>query len=224
MPSSNWLHGSMPHAHHTLQGAGRHVRDRWYAVQVVAGREDHMRDEVLQAVAIEERLVAERVGTADKLAATSIVRTVFVPKARVGVKRDGKWLPGEETLLPGYLIAVTRDPSRLSGALRRVNGLARLVKQDNEFVPLSKESVEWMERYTRRGASAIEMSEGYVTHGTLHVTAGPLMGREANVVKVDHRRKRAYLELEMFGRTITAQLGIRITRNRECKKKRATTE
>lgn len=201
-----------------------HIRERWHPIQVVAGREDHMRGEVLRAIALEERIAAERAEAQGRPEPPAIAREVFVPKARVGVKRGGKWLPGEETLLPGYLVAVTRDPARLAAALRRASGFARLVKQDNAFVPLSRDSVEWMERHTRRGAAAVEMSEGYVEGGTLHVTAGPLTGHEASVVKVDHRRKRAYLELEMFGRKVTAQLGIRITRNRDCKKKRVTTE
>lgn len=205
--------------------AGFRIRDRWYAIQVTAGREDCMCAEALRAVALEERLCSERVKTAaGRHASSSIAREIFVPKARVGVKQGDKWLPGEETLLPGYLIAVTDDPARLAVALGRVGGVARLVKQDNVFVPLPRESVEWMERHTQRGAIPVEMSEGYVEKGTLHVTSGPLAGREAQVVKVDHRRKRAYLELEMFGRTITAQLGIRITRNRNCKKSRSKTE
>lgn len=219
MPDREFAQGEGPRA-----GDPAHVRDRWHPIQVAAGREDHMCGEVLRAIALEERFAAERAEAAGRPSKGPIVREVFVPKARVGVKQGGKWLPGEETLLPGYLVAVTRDPARLAFALRRANGLARLVKQDNVFVPLPRESVEWMERHTQRGAAAVEMSEGYVEGGTLHVTAGPLAGREANVVKVDHRRKRAYLELEMFGRKITAQLGIRITRNRDCKKKRVTTE
>ena len=77
-----------------------------------------------------------------------------------------------------------------------------------------------MDAQTNSGLAAVEMSEGYVEEGVLHVTSGPLKGREAYVVKVNHRRKIAYLELEAFGRKITAQLGIRITRNRTCKKKR----
>lgn len=202
----------------------RRVRERWYVVQVMAGREDHMRREILRAIELEERLASERAEAQGQPAPPAIVHELFVPKARVGVNRDGVWLPGEEVLLPGYLIAIAEDPARVSAALRRAEGFARVVRQDNVFVPLPSQSVEWLERQTRRGSSVAGMSEGYVQDGVLHVTSGPLMGREAQVVKVDHRKKRAYLEVEAFGRTVTVQLGLRITRNRDCKKKRLKRE
>lgn len=200
------------------------MRERWYVVQVMAGREDHMRREILQAIELEERLASERAEAAGEAAPPAIVHEVFVPKARVGVNRDGKWLPGEEVLLPGYLIVIAEDPVRVSAALHRVEGFARVVRQDNVFVPLLSQSVEWLERQTRRGSDAAGMSEGYMQDDVLHVTAGPLVGREAQVVKVDHRKKRAYLEVEAFGRKVTVQLGLRITRNRDCKKNRLKTE
>lgn len=176
----------------------------------MAGREEHMREAVMCAVELERRLAEER-GEAP----SCIVEELFVPKARVGVKRDGKWVPGEEVLLPGYLIAICRDPAALARAMRRADGFARIVSQDNAFISLPEENVAWLEAQTQRGGAAVEMSEGYVEDGVLHVTKGPLVGREADVVRVNHRRKIAYLELEAFGRTITAQLGIKITRNRQ---------
>lgn len=66
------------------------------------------------------------------------------------------------------------------------------------------------------------MSEGYVEDGKLHITSGPLEGREALVRKVNHRKKVAYLELEVNGKKIKAQLGIKITKKKECKKNRKT--
>lgn len=193
----------------------------WYAVQVVAGREDHMRDLIVQAARLEERAARERAREArEGLEGLPVAEEVFVPKARVGVKREGKWLPGKEPLMPGYLVAVTRHPDALARALRRVSGLARVVRQDNVFVPFSDQGVRWLEDQTQRGRRAVPMSEGYVEDGRLHVTQGPLKGREAVIVKVDHRKKVAYLEVEAEGRRIKAQLGIRITRKPECKKKR----
>lgn len=193
------------------------VRKRWYAIQVMAGHEDRMCNEIARVVELQQRRFDERAALRESKA-SEIVQRVFVPKMRVGVKRDGKWLPGEEVLMPGYLIAVTRNPDLLSLALRRVDGFAKLVSQDNVFVPLSNESVAWMERHTQSGKAAADMSEGYVEGGKLHVTSGPLMGQEALVVKVNHRKKVAYLEVEMFGRKVNAQLGIRITRNRNSAK------
>ncbi|MDO4289597.1 MAG: antiterminator LoaP [Eggerthellaceae bacterium] len=173
----------------------------WYVIQTVVGREDHVRKLVLRATDLDER-------------------ACFVPMIRVGVKREGKWLPAEQPLMPGYLIAETAQPERLAQALRRIDGFARLVQKDDVFAPLSDIDVRWIDSQTQGGSSAVAMSEGYIEAGVLHVTSGPLVGREAHIKKVDHRKKAAYLEIEAFGRTITAQLGIKITRTKECKKQK----
>lgn len=221
-----------------------HAQAPWYVVQVTAGREDHMRSVIEQAVEAEEKILSELAeaqaaevdSDADPLmraaagslpgararadeAASPIVERLFVPKARVGVKQGGKWVQGEEVLLPGYLVAETARPDALSRALRRVGGFARVVRRGDVFEPMPEEAVRWVEAHTGGGSEAAEMSEGYVEDGVLHVTSGPLVGREASIVHVSHRKKVAYLELEAFGRTITAQLGINITRSKSCKKK-----
>lgn len=241
----------LPEGEHVSAHARKHAHvghASWYAVQVMAGREEHMREAIMRAVELEERLAEEREEAArdacdaesaphDQAEASKggaaalcdanahgaesashpIVEELFVPKARVGVKRGGKWVPGEETLLPGYLIAVCRDPAALARAMRRAGGFARIVSQDNVFISLPEENVKWLEAQTQRGGAAVEMSEGYVEGGVLHVTSDPLVGREADVVRVNHRRKVAYLQIEAFGRTITAQLGIKIVRRKQKK-------
>ncbi|WP_165056652.1 MULTISPECIES: transcription termination/antitermination NusG family protein [unclassified Adlercreutzia] len=193
----------------------------WYVVQVRAGREDHARELIAEALKLEEKAMRERAETEGKQhAGLPVAEEVFVPKARVGVKRGDKWLPGEEVLMPGYLVAIARDPDALIRALRRTRGFVRVVRQDNVAVPLPEQSVRWLEEQTQRGKSAVAMSEGYIEDGKLHITSGPLAGREALVQKVNHRRKVAYLEIEAHGKKIKAQLGIKITKKKECKKKR----
>lgn len=197
-----------------------HARAPWYAVQVTAGREEHMREAIERAAAVEQRLAEQRSeasGTPDPAPVPAAER-LFVPKARVGVQRGGKWVPGEEVLLPGYLIAETRDPAALTRALRRASGFARAVRRGEAIEPMPDAAVRWVDAHTLAGEVPAEMSEGYIEDGVLHVTAGPLKGREADVTYVNHRKKVAYLQMEAFGTKITAQLGIRITRNRSKKK------
>ncbi|WP_165173592.1 transcription termination/antitermination NusG family protein [Adlercreutzia sp. ZJ242] len=195
----------------------------WYVVQVMAGREDHARELIAEAVKLEEKAMRERAESEGKQSeGLPVAEEIFVPKARVGVKRGGKWLPGEEVLMPGYLVAIARDPDALVRALRRARGFVRVVRQDNVAVPLPEQNVRWLEEQTQRGKSAVAMSEGYIEDGKLHITSGPLAGREAVIQKVNHRRKVAYLEIEAHGKKIKAQLGIKITKKKECKKKQKT--
>lgn len=185
-----------------------------------------MRSAIEQAAAVEHKVMCELAEAAGEPDPVPFLARAFVPKSRVGVQRGGKWVPGEEVLLPGYLIAEARDPAALSRALRRVRAFARVVRRGDFLEPMPAEAARWVDAQTGAGELPAEMSEGYIEDGVLHVTAGPLKGREADVTYVNHRKKVAYLEMEAFGTKITAQLGIRITRNRSkkksCKKNRTT--
>lgn len=189
----------------------------WYVLQCMAGTEESIKRKVLQAVELVQRLEEQDALLNNKPYNTQAILTdIFVPYMKVGKKdkASGKWVPTEETLLPGYLIAITDDPKRLHHALTRVDNFVRLVTQGDKFATLPSSSITWLEAHTNSGKQAVEMSEGYVEKGVLHITSGPLLGKEALVRKVNHRKKIAYLEIKAFGRTINAQMGIRITRNR----------
>ncbi|WP_165171824.1 transcription termination/antitermination NusG family protein [Adlercreutzia sp. ZJ242] len=209
------------------------IRSKWYVIQVRTGHEERARDLISQAVAqvAEDGLssaagavsVAGVVGAASAAGfgravgaagAASILRECFVPKARVAQKVDGKWVPCEKVLLPGYLIAVTARADQLEPVLRRVPDLTRILGNDNAFTPLDASEVAWLEASTSRSDRVVEMSEGCLEGGKLKITSGPLLGKEAWVRKVNHRKKVAYLEMQMFGRTIKAQLGLKVTRKR----------
>lgn len=108
----------------------------------------------------------------------------------------------------------TNHVADLDAQLRHVKAFTKLLRTNNAFIPLSSQEIEWIDSYTQRGNRVIGMSEGYLEDGKVHVTSGPLLGMEGRIRKVNHRKKRVYLELEMFGRTIKAELGLKIVRKR----------
>ncbi|WP_165054383.1 MULTISPECIES: transcription termination/antitermination NusG family protein [unclassified Adlercreutzia] len=218
------------------------IRSKWYVIQVRTGHEERARALISQAAAqaaegglflaadaADAAGVASAVGfegaasaaglkeAASGLRAASaagILRECFVPKACVAQKVDGKWIPCERVLLPGYLIAVTARADQLEPVLRRVPDLTRILGNDNAFTPLDASEVAWLEASTSQSDRVVEMSEGCLEGGRLRITSGPLLGKEAWVRKVNHRKKVAYLEMQMFGRTIKAQLGLKVKRKR----------
>lgn len=188
----------MPKSNHRGQ-------DAWYAVRVLAGR---------------ERAYEVLIRDAAKLQGERALKECFVPMTSVGEKVGDKWIAAQEPLLPGYLIAVTEEPDALAAALLRMAGSPRIVSQNGAFIPLSEQDKNWLAAYSEHEGQPEDISEGYVEDGVLHVTSGSLVGKEGMIRKVNHRKKVAYLEIEMFGRKVNAQVGIRIIRNKACKGKR----
>lgn len=60
----------------------------------------------------------------------------------------------------------------------------------------------------------VEMSEGIIENDQIIITRGPLKGHEGLIKKIDRHKRRAYLELEMFGRKIETQVGLEVVAKR----------
>lgn len=182
---------------HDVRGPVPRRAPGWYVVQTTAGSEEHVR-------ALIERQVA-----------SELYDECFVPRYKTAQKVGrGKWAPCELPLFPGYLMVITEQVRELADALRGIKAFSKLLDCNGAFIPLNEAEVAWIDAFTQRGHRVIGMSEGYVEGDEIVVTSGPLMNRTGWIRKVNHRKKRAYLELELFGRTIQAEVGLRIVRKR----------
>ncbi len=79
------------------------------------------------------------------------------------------------------------------------------------FCPLTADERDWFLAFSD-AAHVVRMSEGVIEGDTVRVTRGPLMGREGLIRKIDRHKRRAYLEVTMFGRTVPASVGLEIVR------------
>ena len=126
----------------------------------------------------------------------------------------GQWRTCTATLFPGYLIVVTDRVDELESQLRRVPAFAWVLSNDGGFVPLERDEVAWIDAFTEKGHRTVGVSEGVIEGDRIIVLKGPLVGREGWIRKINRRKRTAYLEIEMFGRTIQTKIGLGIVRKR----------
>lgn len=169
---------------------------RWFVVQTCAGREERALS-----------LIKETVDA-------DLFEEAFVPRYRTAKLVDGVWQPCTEVLFPGYLIVISGQPKQLRRELWRVPAFTRLLDNDGQFIPLNEQEVAWIDAFTQQEHRVIEVSEGYIEGDEIVITSGPLMNHTGWIKKINHRKKLAYLELEMFGHTVQAQVGLKIVRKR----------
>ena len=177
--------------------AARGVLPRWYVVQVATGKEEAM-------CRLIERLAPE--GSLDEC---------FAPRYATEMKVRGEWVSTQKLLFPGYLIAVTTEPDRLSGALRSIPEFARVLSVGETFVPLHEEDQAWIGAFTKRGARTVPMSVGVMEGDHVVVLSGPLVGCEAMIRSVNRHKSLAILEFEICGRKVTTKVGLGIVRKRK---------
>ena len=162
----------------------------WYVVQVETGREQAACSDIQQA-------------------AEDVLDECFVSRFRTGVRQpDGTWQACDERLFPGYLICATSQVEELSDKLRGLKSLTKILGNDNACIPLTDDERAWVQKATQKGQRTVGESTGYMDDGKLVIVEGPLAGRESWVRKVNHRKRLAYLEMPMGGRTVRAQAGL----------------
>lgn len=163
----------------------------WYVVQVRSGLEEAI---CLQC----RRLISD----------TVLVRC-FVPYYKAKKKYQGKWHTEERILFPGYVFMITDHPERLYLELKKVSGLTKMLGTGDDIIPLTEEEVKFLKTFGRE-EQVVDMSEGIIENDTVKILKGPLKGREGFIKKIDRHKRKAYLEVEMFGRTVEMQVGVEI--------------
>lgn len=182
----------------SFDGAVRHVRGKgagmWYVAQVQAGRE------------------SSTLEMCRRLVPPSVMEDCFMPEYEVMWKIRGEWRLVKRLLFPGYLFFVTDDPEALNRELSRVPMPIRLLgNEENSFFPLTGKERDWFLSFMD-GNHTVRMSEGYISGDKITVTRGPLMGFEGDIRKIDRHKRRAYIDVSLFGRTVPASVGLEIVR------------
>jgi transcriptional antiterminator NusG len=166
----------------------------WYVVQVVGGKEKRVLtliEKIIERTAFEE---------------------CFIPQYEVMKRFRGQWHTCTEILFPGYLFFVTDCADGLAQELRNVPAFTKLLSNGGKFIPLNVDEVAWISAFTKQDSRVIEMSEGIIEGDKVIVFKGPLMNYSGQIRKIDRHKRIAYLDIEMFGRTMSIKVGMEIVR------------
>lgn len=163
----------------------------WYVVQVRTGSEESIRIQCSKNVSAE------------------VLEKCFIPYYEEKWRRQGVWRTEKKILFPGYIFVVTEHMEELYRQLNKVIGLTKLLGTGGEVVPLSEDEVAFLLEFGGE-KQVVEMSEGIIENSKVIVTDGPLQGKEGLIKKIDRHKRKAYLELPMFGRMQTVQVGLEI--------------
>ena len=165
----------------------------WYVIQVRSGTEEEIQR---QCETVIDKEILER---------------AFVPYSEQERKYQGEWHREYNVLFPGYVFLVSKDKAELFYQLKRVIGLTKLLGTGDEIVPLSEDEIRFLTAFGRED-QVVEMSEGFIENDRVVITSGPLQGNEGLIRKIDRHKRKAYLEIDMFGRKLKTQVGLEIVR------------
>lgn len=165
----------------------------WYVVQVRTGTEERIREQCLKTIGGE------------------ILERCFIPYYKEQKKYHGIWHTEERVLFPGYIFMVSERLTDLRQNLHKVIGMTKLLGTGEEIVPLRKEEIDLLKKMGV-DEGPMELSAGLIENGTVMIIDGPLAGMEGCICKIDRHKRKAWLQIDMFGRTIEMEAGLEIIR------------
>ncbi|MBB5265394.1 transcriptional antiterminator NusG [Catenibacillus scindens] len=166
----------------------------WYVIQVRTGTEENIRIQC-------EKFIKDK----------RIMKTCFIPYYEEKKRFQGRWNLQKKILFPGYIFVITQDALRLHEILKQVMGLTRILKIGETMIALTQKEVAFMERFGGL-EQIVGMSEGIIEGSQIIISSGPLQGLEGYIKKIDRHKRKAWVELPMFGRLQKVEVGLEIVR------------
>ncbi|MCI8417892.1 MAG: antiterminator LoaP [Lachnospiraceae bacterium] len=163
----------------------------WYVIQVRTGTEESIQIQC------------------EKNISGKILKECFIPRYEEQRKYLGEWRICQRTLFPGYLFLVSEHLDELYQSLKHVIGLTKLLGTGREIIPLSQDEIQFLLRFGGE-EQLVKLSQGIIEQSRVRVLLGPLQGMEGYIRRIDRHKRKAYLEIPMFGRILNAQVGLEI--------------
>jgi transcriptional antiterminator NusG len=162
------------------------------------------------AVQVKTRDEAKFVILAEKHKAAVPLKIIF-PRRAMKIRRRGKIRQVLAPLFPGYLFfSGDKVTPEAYWNIRRVPGFFRFLKSNHDIQPLAGAERELLVHFLSFGEVVKKSIVTFDANSRIQVLDGPLKGLEGRIIKVDKRKGRAKIRLDMGGDVSLVDLGIEI--------------
>ncbi len=161
----------------------------YYVVQVLTGDEDQFLRRLRHAL--------------DEEAAR-----ILWPRRRLTIRRRGRSHQVMAPIFPGYVFLETEELSNeLYWSVRRCEGFLRFLVDNHDIRPLSGVDRELLVHFLSFGEVVEKSKVVFREDARIHVLEGPLKGLEGRIVKVDRRKGRARVRLDLYNDSFLVDFG-----------------
>jgi len=121
------------------------------------------------------------------------------PRRSLRIRRAGKWSDSLAPVFPGYLFAQAAGiDNDLYAVLRRAPGFLRFLPSNDAITPLSPKDQKLLSHFLAFGEVLAMSRVTFDENRRIRVVAGPLKGLEGRIIRVDRRKGRARVKLELY--------------------------
>jgi transcriptional antiterminator NusG len=143
-----------------------------------------------------------------RVRAGTVADRLFFLRRNLRIKRRGRWRPETAPLFPGYIFlqAEAADPETTS-ALKALPGFTRFLPSNDRIQPLDARDEELVRHFLSFGEILDTSLVVFDEKRRIRVVAGPLKGLDGQIVKVDRRKQRARVRLELYEEAFEIDFG-----------------
>ena len=149
-------------------------------------------------IQVSSQKMGQYLNVAKKQLDESIIKILW-PRRNLKIRKKGKWMTKLSPIFPGYLFleteAITPD---IYNICRRIPGFIRFLKDNSHITPLSGSDKEIVIHFLKLGEVVGSSLATFDEKQKVRIISGPLQGLEGFIVKVNKRKKRIKLRLELY--------------------------
>jgi transcriptional antiterminator NusG len=173
------------------------MEHRWYAIQVTAGHENKVR-----------QLIQRKIDADPKAAPDRPIRQALVPTQEVVEIKNGKKVPVERKLYPGYVLVEMTMNQETAHVVNSIQGVIKFVGQDRKLPqPLRPEEVNRLLGIADEKAEAEPQEEiPFMIGQAVEITEGPFTEFSGTVEDVMPDKGKVRVTVSLFGRPTSVEL------------------
>lgn len=138
---------------------------------------------------------------------------LFLPRRILSIRKKGKTNNRQVPVFPGYVfleIVGDKIDEATRWTLRRVDGFIRFLKDSRNPTPLTDTDRRMLLHFISFGECADKSKVIFDENERIQVLEGPLKGLEGRIVRVDRRRGRAKVALDICQTGFLVDLGFEV--------------
>jgi transcriptional antiterminator NusG len=145
---------------------------------------------------------------------SGIALPLYFPQRQIDIRRRGKIIHSTAAIFPGYIFAELQpddDIMKYQWIIRRTEGFYRFLRSNQDISALQGRDLELALHFIKKTGPIAGKSRVYFDENSrIVVTEGPLMGLEGKIIKVDKRKGRAKIKLDLYDDSFSVDLAFEV--------------
>ena len=139
---------------------------------------------------------------------------IHFPRRLLDIRRAGKLKPSTLAVFPGYIFIEAENDEEIQESqweFRRTKGFFRFLKSNQDITPLADRDLELVLHFINNAGPIAGRSKVYFNENSrIVVVEGPMLGLEGRIVKVDRRKGRAKIMLDLYNDSYPIDLAFEV--------------